>query len=116
MAAAKKYKYARDKYIVFTDVARILNRQLNEIPVLYGSLAVEFRVKRKNPGNDICIFVSDDLLRDKCNNLFKAMELARFKVKDRNNFVFVREDIEFTVCLKAALKIIIILMRIILNL
>lgn len=104
MVKAKKYKYARDKYKVFTDVARILNRQLNEIPVLYGSLAVEFRVKRKNPGNDICIFVSDDLLKDKCNNLFKAMELACFKVEDRNNFVFVREDIEFTVCPKSCFK------------
>lgn len=104
MAKAKKHKYSQDKYIVFTDVARILNRQLNEIPVLYGSLAVEFRVKRKNSGKDISIFVSDDLLKDKSNSLFKAMELARFKVKDRNNFVFVREDIEFAISPKSCFE------------
>ncbi|MGN0523661.1 MAG: HD domain-containing protein [Eubacterium sp.] len=96
MARKNKSEYSKNKYIAFTDVARLINIRLEEIPILYGSLGVEIRVKKDMKCQDINVLLSKEIISERWNDLVDIMSTAGFVLKNRDRHIFDREGIEFT--------------------
>lgn len=97
MVKQNKHKYSTNKYIAFTDVARLINIRLEEIPILYGSLGVEFRVKKDMKCRNINLMLSNELISDKWESLVDLMSVAGFSLKSEKDRLFEREGMELTV-------------------
>ncbi len=89
------FKHARDCYIIFTDVARIINRRLSENPVIFGLCGVAYTLREPVVDKDVDALLKTDTLVNKYEELVDAMREAFFEPVANENFVFEREGIRF---------------------
>jgi hypothetical protein len=81
-------------YKEFLNVSRMLNLQLNIVPVLYGSLGLEIISKVDFSPQDIDILVPLNFLEEKWQLLQHAMEQLDYTIIDINEHEFIKNDIK----------------------
>lgn len=82
-----------NKLSVFLSLAERLNRQLQIIPLLYGSLGLEQRLQRDLGADDIDILVSEIWLNKRWDRLSGLMEQLGFVLYDLHEHAFSRDGI-----------------------
>lgn len=81
----------RDKFDVFLEVARGLNKEFNVMPVLYGSLGLNLVVGEFTKSGDIDILVKRELVKEDWGKLMDFMKSLGFELKDEWEHEFSRK-------------------------
>ncbi len=82
-------KINKKKFEVFLKVAEELNRSLDIIPILYGSLGLYKIIGEYGECNDIDILVPDEFVNGKWNELINLMKKTGFELKDEYEHKFI---------------------------
>lgn len=80
----------KEKFDIFLEVARELNKSFNIVLVLYGSLGLSRVIGEFGKVNDIDVLVPKRFLKEKWNELIGFMESLGFKLKDEHEHEFTR--------------------------
>jgi hypothetical protein len=81
-------------YEEFIKVSKILNQQLNIVPVLYGSLGLGKLTQIDFSPQDIDILVPLTFLEEKWKTLIQTMEQLDYIMVDLNEHEFMKNDIK----------------------
>jgi len=81
-------------YKEFIEIARLLNQQLDILPVLYGSLGLGIVAKVDLSPQDIDILVPLTYLEEKWQTLQYSMELLGYRMVNLQEHEFVKNDIK----------------------
>lgn len=81
-------------YKEFLNVSRMLNQQLDIVPVLYGSLGLEIITKVDFSPQDIDILVPLNFLEERWQLLQHTMEQLDYTMIDLNEHEFIKKDIK----------------------
>ncbi|TYR80447.1 hypothetical protein FZC66_08670 [Priestia megaterium] len=81
-------------YIEFLEVAKSLNKNLNVVPVLYGSLGLEILTGRDFVPQDVDILVPLEFIKEKWGVLKDMMENLGYTFVDLHEHEFRKENIK----------------------
>ena len=81
------------KYNVFLELACQLNRKLEIIPLLYGSLGLEQRLHRDLRADDIDVLVPEIWLSNQWDNFAGFMQQQGFHLYDFHEHAFYRDRV-----------------------
>ena len=82
----------KEKFQIFIEVAGVLNRRLNIVPVLYGSLGLTRLVEETIDVNDVDILIPDEFIDEKWEDLKMVIEKLGFELVNIPEHEFVRDD------------------------
>jgi len=77
----------------FLEVATMLNKQFEELPVLYGSLGLGRVIRQDFNPDDVDVLISDDLVIGRWKDLKKAMKNTSFALRDVKEREFERDNV-----------------------
>ncbi|MBQ7434049.1 MAG: hypothetical protein IJV50_11430 [Lachnospiraceae bacterium] len=81
------------KYSEFLHIAGIINEELLVIPLLFGSLGLERRLKRSLNADDIDVLISERFLKTDWDKLKHLMENEGYLLVDEEEHEFRKDDI-----------------------
>lgn len=85
---------SEEKFGIFLEVAKVLNKSFNIVPILYGSLGLYQTIQARHLGkiNDIDILIPDEFIKSKWKKLKKLIRGLGFKLKNKNEHEFIRKN------------------------
>lgn len=86
-----KRKNNKEKFEIFLEVGRGLNKTFNVVPVLFGSLGLYRRIGEYEQANDIDILIPEELISKRWGELIYFMQDLGFKLADQKEREFSRE-------------------------
>ena len=81
------------KYAAFLSVARLLNRRLNVVPLLFGSLGLERRLNTDLNADDIDVLLPERYVMDDWTALRALMESEGYRLMDESEHEFEKSGI-----------------------
>lgn len=81
------------KFSVFLNLAEQLNRELETVPLLYGSLGLEQRLRMDLHADDIDILVPEIWLQERWGDLAELMERQGYRLYDLHEHAFCKDGI-----------------------
>jgi len=82
----------KKKFLFFLDICKKLNK-INIIPILYGSLGLNFCIGEFTKSDDIDILLSLEYFDEKWDSFLGYMEKFGFKLKDLHEHEFEKEGV-----------------------
>ncbi len=93
------------KFKKFLENAKLLNENLNIIPLLYGSLGLEEVAEYHLNANDIDILIPEEyVLGDKWPEFIAFLESHGYTLIDEHEHTFIKDDIEYSYATIESLK------------
>ena len=86
-------KQTDKQHETFIEVAKKLNQEFNEVPVLYGSFGLERIIQKGIKAADIDILVRNELVQEHWDALKKCVEGMGFILKDEEEHEFERDGV-----------------------
>lgn len=86
-----KRKNNKEKFEIFLEVGKGLNRVFNIVPVLFGSLGLYKKIGEYGQANDIDILIPEELINKRWGELIYFMQDLGFKLADQKEHEFSRE-------------------------
>ncbi len=81
----------KEKFKVFLEVAKALNKNFNITPVLFGSLGLYRIIGEFNKANDTDVLIPEEFIHERWNELINFMRNLNFELKDEHEHEFIRE-------------------------
>jgi len=81
-----------EKFKIFLEITKSLNKRFNIIPVLYGSLGLSRVIEKDIVVNDIDILVPNGFIKNRWKDLFELMVNSGFELKNEREHEFVRKS------------------------
>lgn len=72
----------------FINIARLLNKRLNIVPLLFGSLGLEQRLNKNLNADDIDILIPEVFLNERWNSIVALMNGAGYALYDLHEHAF----------------------------
>ncbi len=80
----------------FFENAKLLNKELHIIPLMYGSLGLEYLTGENLHADDVDILIPGTFLNEKWSELIVCLEKAGYKLVDEEEHTFEKEKIHFS--------------------
>lgn len=80
----------KDKFDTFLEVSRLLNKKLDIIPVLYGSLGLNRAIGEFGGVNDADVLIPDPFINERWSETFDLMKSVGFELKDLKEHEFTK--------------------------
>ncbi|MCH5297785.1 MAG: hypothetical protein J1E85_08955 [Ruminococcus sp.] len=93
-----------EKKQIFLKIAKQLNRKLNIIPLLFGSLGLEQRLGVNLYPDDIDILIPEKYLTDKWNSLFELLSESGYDLYDLHEHAFSKDNVSVAFAAIESLK------------
>lgn len=81
---------------LFFENARLLNEKLNIIPLMYGSLGLEYLTGENLDSDDIDILIPEGYLTGKWNSFKKLLTAEGFTLADEREHSFLKDGISYS--------------------
>ena len=85
-----------NKFNLFLENARLLSDKLDIVPLLYGSLGLEYLTGDDFGADDIDILVSRVFITDRWQEFKAVLEEHGYVLADEHEHTFVREGVEYS--------------------
>ncbi len=86
-----KKKNNKEKFEIFLEISRGLNKVFNVVPVLFGSLGLYRRIGEYGMANDIDILIPEELISKRWGELICFMQDLGFELEDEKEHEFSRK-------------------------
>ncbi|MBU1202648.1 hypothetical protein KKH39_01220 [Patescibacteria group bacterium] len=84
----------KDKFNLFIQITKRLNKELLVNPILFGSLGLSLLLVQEIKVNDIDILIPKKLLENKWQQIIKIMEDFGFYLNNENEHQFLKDEYE----------------------
>ncbi len=86
----------QEKFQHFLENARLLGREFGIVPLLYGSLGLEYRINEDLGADDIDILIPRELLTERWQAYQVALQARGYVLVDEHEHTFVRDGVAFS--------------------
>ena len=85
-----------NKFALFLENARILSENFDTVPLLYGSLGLEYLTGDDLGSDDIDILVPRILITDRWRDFQTVLETAGYTLQDEHEHTFIRDGVAYS--------------------
>jgi len=78
----------------FFEITKILNREFDETPVLYGSFGLGRVIEKDFDPDDVDVLVSDEFVHTKCKDLRRVLEENGYTLRDEKEHEFIKNGVK----------------------
>lgn len=84
-----------EKHDLFFENAKLLN-ELNIVPLMYGSLGLEYVVQEDLNSDDIDILIPEIYINEKWNEFKNYLEDNGYELADEHEHTFIKENVQYS--------------------
>ncbi|MFH1307888.1 MAG: hypothetical protein ABIH72_03465 [archaeon] len=88
----KKLIINEEKFKIFLEAAKLINKKFNISPVIYGSLGLQLKIGEFSEANDIDILIADEYIGKKWLKLISLMKELNYNMIDEHEHEFKRKN------------------------